>query len=186
MLLHCSVAKSCLTLCDPIDCSMPGSSVLHNLPEFAQIQICVLWVSDTQGDFCLHSLPASGTFPVSLLFASGCQNTGASASASVPPVNIQSRFPLGLTSLIFLQSKGLSYISSLKKKNLLHFNIISNFLNETQLYFTNQKLFVRRSSCFTFLLIAFMFGLIEDSWIFHICFCLQSVVISHFGMAALG
>ena len=39
----CSVAKSCLTLC-PVDCSTPGSSVLHCLPEFAQIR--VHWVSD--------------------------------------------------------------------------------------------------------------------------------------------
>ena len=38
----CSVAKSCLTLCDPLDCSTPGSSVLHYLPEFAQIH--VRWV----------------------------------------------------------------------------------------------------------------------------------------------
>ena len=40
----CSVAKSCLILCDPMDCSMPGSSVLHYLPEFAQIH--VHWVGD--------------------------------------------------------------------------------------------------------------------------------------------
>ena len=35
----CSVAKSCLTLCDPMDCSMPGFPVLHYLPEFAQVHI---------------------------------------------------------------------------------------------------------------------------------------------------
>ena len=40
----CSVAKSCLTLCDPMDCSTPGSSVLNYYPEFAQIH--VHWVSD--------------------------------------------------------------------------------------------------------------------------------------------
>ena len=40
----CSFAKSCLTLCDPMDCSTPGSSVLHYLPELAQIY--VHWVSD--------------------------------------------------------------------------------------------------------------------------------------------
>ena len=40
----CSVTKSCLILCHPMDYSMPGSSVLHSLPEFARIQ--VLWVSD--------------------------------------------------------------------------------------------------------------------------------------------
>ena len=36
---YCSVAKSCLTLCDPMDCSSPGFSVLHYLPEFAQIHV---------------------------------------------------------------------------------------------------------------------------------------------------
>ena len=40
----CSVPKSCPTLCDPMDCSMPDSSVLHYLPEFAQIHVD--WVSD--------------------------------------------------------------------------------------------------------------------------------------------
>ena len=37
-----SVTKSCLTVCNPMDCSMPGSSVLHNLPEFAQTHSCPL------------------------------------------------------------------------------------------------------------------------------------------------
>ena len=40
----CSVTKLCLTLGDPMDCSMPGFPVLHSLPEFAQT--CVRWVSD--------------------------------------------------------------------------------------------------------------------------------------------
>ena len=57
---------------------------------------------------CLQSFPASGSFPVSRLFTSGGQSIGASASASVLPVNIQGRFPLGLTGLISLLSKGLS------------------------------------------------------------------------------
>ena len=49
---------------------------------------------------CLQSFPASGPFPVSQFFTSGGQSTGASASASVLPVNIQRWFPLGLTGLI--------------------------------------------------------------------------------------
>jgi len=56
---------------------------------------------------CLQSFPASGSFPVSQLFTSGGQRIGASASASVLPVNIQGWFPLGLTGLISLQSKRL-------------------------------------------------------------------------------
>ena len=36
---YCSIAKSCLALCDPMDCSMPGLPVSHYLPEFAQVHI---------------------------------------------------------------------------------------------------------------------------------------------------
>ena len=61
---------------------------------------------------CLQYFPASGSFPMSQFFASGGQRIGASASASVLPVNIQDWFPLGWTSWISLQSKGLSRIFS--------------------------------------------------------------------------
>ena len=61
---------------------------------------------------CPQSFPASGSFPVSRLLTSGDQSCGASASASVPPMNVQGRFPLGWTGLIFLQSKGLSKVYS--------------------------------------------------------------------------
>ena len=59
---------------------------------------------------CLQSFPASGSFLMSQLFTSGGQNIG--ASASVLSMNIQDWFPLGLTGLIFLQSKGLSRVFS--------------------------------------------------------------------------
>ena len=61
---------------------------------------------------CPQSFPASGSFLMSQLFASGGQSIGASASASVLPKNIQDWFPLGLTGLISLQSKGLSRVFS--------------------------------------------------------------------------
>ena len=61
---------------------------------------------------CSQSFPASRSFPVSNFFASGGQSIGASASASVLPMNIQGWFPLGLTGLISLLSKGLSRIFS--------------------------------------------------------------------------
>ena len=61
---------------------------------------------------CLQSFPASGSFPMSQFFTSGGQSTGVSVSASVLPMNIQNWFPLGLTRLIFLQSKGLSRVFS--------------------------------------------------------------------------
>ena len=70
---------------------------------------------------CPQSLPASGSFPVSQFFASGGQNIGVSASASVLPMNIQDWFPLGLTGWIFLQSKGLSRVFSKTKVQKYHF-----------------------------------------------------------------
>ena len=61
---------------------------------------------------CLQSFPASGSFPVSQFFGSGGQSIGASTSTSVLPMNIRGWFPLGLTDLISLQSKGLSRVFS--------------------------------------------------------------------------
>ena len=59
-----------------------------------------------------QSFPASGSFPVSQVFASGGHSFGASTLASVLPMNIQGWFPLGLISLITLQSKGLPRVFS--------------------------------------------------------------------------
>ena len=61
---------------------------------------------------CLQSFPASGSFPMSQFFATGGQSVGASALASVLPMNIQNWFPLGWTGWISLQSKGLSRVFS--------------------------------------------------------------------------
>ena len=114
-LLHL-VTQSCLTLCDPMGCSMRGFTVLHHLLELAQTQVhwCHPTVSSSVVPFfsCLQSCPASGSFLMSQLFASGSQSIGASASASVLLMNIQDWFPLGLTGLISLQSRGLSRVFS--------------------------------------------------------------------------
>ena len=113
-----SVAQSCLTLCNPMDCSMPGFPVQHQLPEFTHScplsQWCHPTISSSVIPFssCLQSFPASGSFQMSQFFASGGQSIGASASASVLPINIQDWFPLGFTGWISLQSKGLSSIFS--------------------------------------------------------------------------
>ena len=61
---------------------------------------------------CLQSFPASGSFPMSQLIASGGQSIGASASTPVLPMNIQDWFPLRLIGLISLLSKGLSRVFS--------------------------------------------------------------------------
>ena len=68
--------------------------------------------SVTLFSFCLQSFPALGSFPMSRLFISGGQSIGTSASASVLPMSIQGWFPLGLTCLISLLSKGLSRVFS--------------------------------------------------------------------------
>ena len=75
-------------------------------------QWCYLTISSSAApfSFCLQSFPASESFLMSWLFASGGQSIG--ASASVPPANIQGWFPLGLTGLISFLSKGLSEVFS--------------------------------------------------------------------------
>ena len=112
----CSGAQSCPTFRDPTDHSTPGLPVLHRLQEFAQTH--VHWVSDAiQPSSCLLplSLPALNLsqhqgLPVSQFFTSGGQRIGASASASVLPMNIQGWFPLEWTGLICLHPKGLSRV----------------------------------------------------------------------------
>ena len=115
----CSVAKSCPIPCDPKHYSMPGFPVLYYLLEFAQTH--VHWVGDAiQASHLLLSpslpalnLPASGAFLMSWLFTSHSQSTGALASASVLPVNVQGWFSLGLTGFDLLAVQG-------TLKSLLH------------------------------------------------------------------
>ena len=113
----CWVAQSCPAVCNPLDCRTPGFPVLHCLPEFAQTH--ARWINDTiqpssvdPFSSCPQSSPASGFFLMSQFFTSGGQSIKASALALVLPVNIQGWFPLGLTSLISLLSKGLSRVLS--------------------------------------------------------------------------
>ena len=61
---------------------------------------------------CLQSFPASGSFPMSQFFTSGCESIGASALASVLPMNIKDWYPLRLTGLISLKCKGCSRVFS--------------------------------------------------------------------------
>ena len=111
-----SVTQLCLTLCNPMDCSMPGFPVHHQLPEFAQT--LVHWVSDAiQQSHPLSSPPLPSILPSikdfsRQFFASGDQSTEASVSASVLPMNIQDSFLLGLTGWISLLPKGLSRVFS--------------------------------------------------------------------------
>ena len=117
-----SVSQSCLTLCDLMDCSMPGLLVHHQLPEFTHTHVHRL--GDTIQPLHTLSSPSppvlnlsqhQGFFPMSQLFASVGQSIGDSASASVLSMNIQgwflleSRFLLEF-GLISLLSKGLSRV----------------------------------------------------------------------------
>ena len=123
-------SQLCLTLGNPMDYIMPGSHVVHQLLELAQTH------AHRVGDAIPLSHPLSspspsafnisqhqGLFPMNQFFASGGQSIGASALASVLSMNIQDWFPLGLTGLISLQSKGLNSLlqhHSLKASVLQH------------------------------------------------------------------
>ena len=113
----CSVTQSCPTLRPPgrqharLPCPSPSSGALSNscpLSHWCHPTISSSVVTSS----CLQSFPASGSFLVSQIFASGGRSIGASASALVLPMNIQDWFPLGLTGLISLHSKGLSRVFS--------------------------------------------------------------------------
>ena len=109
-----SVTKSCLTLCDPMDCRMPGFPVLHHPPELAQTHV---------SDAIQTSHPLLSSSPPVFIFpASVCSNESALymrwpkywsfISASVIPMNIQDWFPWGLTGFIFLLSNGSPWVFS--------------------------------------------------------------------------
>ena len=126
-------SRSCvLTLCDTMDCSTPGFSVHHQLLELASNSCPVSrwWhptISSSVVPFssCLQCFPASGSFQMSQFFTLGGQRIGASASASVLPMNIQDWFPLGLTALISLQSNWLSRVFSNTAVQKHQFSVLS-------------------------------------------------------------
>ena len=89
----CSVAKLCPALCNSMECSTPGFLVLHYFQEFPQIHVhcggdAIHYISSsvTLFSLCVQSFWASGSFPVSQLFASCGRSIGASASISVLPM----------------------------------------------------------------------------------------------------
>ena len=106
----CSVMSHSLR---PMDCSTPGSPVQHQLPELAQTHVHQV------SDAIQPSHPLSSSSPAfnlsqhqGLFQRVSSLHQVASASASVLPMNIQDWFPLGLTGLISLQSKGLTRVLS--------------------------------------------------------------------------
>ena len=114
-----------------MDCSMPSFPVHHYLLEFAQTHTHrVSDANPTISSFVVPfssfppSFPESGSFPMSQLFESGGHSIGASASASVLPVNIQGWFPLVLTGLISL----LESLQEAFKSLLQHHNLKASIL----------------------------------------------------------
>ena len=113
-----SVAQSCLTPCDPMNHSMPGLPVHHQLPEPTQTH--VHWADDDPTisssvipfSSCPQSFPASESFQMNQPFASGAQSIRVLASTSVLPMNTQDWSPLGWTYWISLQPKGFSRVFS--------------------------------------------------------------------------
>ena len=115
---HCLVTQLGPTLGDPMDLSTPGSPVLHYLLQFAQTH--VHWVNKAIQPSHPLSPPSLSVLYLSQhqglfqcqLFESGGQSVGVSASAWVLPMNIRGWFPLGVTDLDSLLSKGLSRVFS--------------------------------------------------------------------------
>ena len=103
----------------PLDCSSPGLPVPHHLSEFAQVHVHFISDAIQPSRPMMRSSPSvlnhsqhQGLFQCGQMFVSGDQNTGASASSSVLPMNIQGWSPLRLTGLISSLSKGLSGVFS--------------------------------------------------------------------------
>ena len=113
---YCSVTQSCPTLCEPMDCSTPGFCVFNQVLQLAQTH--VRWVCNAISSSVIHfsscfqTSPASMSFLMNRLFASGGQSIGYSPSAWVLLMNTQDWSPLGWTGCISLQSKGLSRVFS--------------------------------------------------------------------------
>ena len=114
-----SVTQLCPILCDPMNCSMTGLPVHHQLLEFTQTHVyrvsaAIQPISSSVVPFssCPQSLPAPESFAMSQLFAWGGQNTVVSALASFLPKYTQGWSPLEWTGWISLQSNGLSRVFS--------------------------------------------------------------------------
>ena len=112
--------KLCLSLCDLVDCNSPGFPVLHYFPNFAQTHVHwvgnAIWSSHPLLSPCPLAFNLSQhetSLLMSQFFTSGGQRIEASTSASFLPMNIQGWFPLELTGLISLLSKGLSRVFSI-------------------------------------------------------------------------
>ena len=142
---YCSVANSCPTLFDPMDCSLPGFPILHYLPPGVCSNSCPL---SQLSHPLLSPSPAlslsqhQGLFQWLNSLQSGGQSIG--ASVSVLPMNIQVWFPLGLTGLISLLSKGLfkSLLQNLSSKGSILQQLVLDFSLWEVFQLLNQSLYL--------------------------------------------
>ena len=138
----CSVTELCLALSDPWTTARQASlsfTISQSLLKFMYIELMMSSNHHPVSlfSFCPQCFPAS--FPMSWLFTSGGQSIGASSSASVLPMNIQDWFPLGLTGLLSLLSKGLS-------------RVFSNTTGRRHQFFSTQPFLLSSSHIHTWLL----------------------------------
>ena len=131
-----SVAQLCPILCNPMNhrtppCLSPTPGVNPN--SCASSQWCHPAISSSVVPFssCPQCFPASGSFPMSQLFASGGQSIGVSASAPVLPMSTQDWSPLGWTGWISLQSKGLSRVCSTPQFRSINSSVLSFLYSPT-------------------------------------------------------
>ena len=139
---HSSVAQSCPTdslwshRLQHARCSCPLTTPGAYSNSRPSCWWCHPTISSTVVPFssCLQSFPASGSFSMRQFFASGGQSIGASASASVLPMNIQEWFSLGWTGWIFLQSKELSRVFSITPVQNISSSALSFLYSSTLTY----------------------------------------------------
>ena len=167
-----SITQLCPTLWDHMECSTPGFPLHQKFPGLTQIHV------NRVSDAIQPPHPLSSPFPPAFnlsqhqglfqcqLFASGGQRIGASASAAVLPMNIQGWFPLVLTGLISLMSKGLSRVFS------------STTVWKHQ-FFSAQSSLWSNSHIHTWLLEKpklWLYGPLSASW--HLCSLIHSIGLS--------
>ena len=132
-----------------------------------------------------QSVPASGSFPISQLFASGSQSIGASASVSVLPLNLQGWFPLVLTDLISLQSKGLSKVLSRTTVQLHQFfgdqpslcpdlTSINDYWKSHSFHYTD---LCQKSDCFLIHCLGWSKLFFQEARVFQFCDCSHCIVL---------
>ena len=133
MTIHFSSVQSLsrVQLCDPMNRSTSGLPVHHHLLEYTQTH--VHWVCEAichlilfvPFSSCPPSFPASGSFQMSQLVASGGQRIGVSTSTSVLPINTQDWFTFGWTGWISLQPKGLTESSPTPQVKSINSSVLS-------------------------------------------------------------